>query len=563
VNKAVLPAIILMLLVFSCPSAPPPLEDEIGDRGNAAVSGGSPEADLRIEVESGSFDSLGRAAELLENAELRSSEQGRALGLAGGAIVRAVYPGAAFPELEAPANSSYARIIREAAAGNYTAPAAGARDLLEYVLPFLAFYTEDASARLNRDGIRAALPHLERAARLNAGSALVPLFRGFALEKTGDSAGAAAAYRRALELDRSAYAAELGLIRLLQSAGTLDEALTRLTALQSRYPESRSVRKQLARLYAEQRNWQRAGTLITAILGENSRDGEFLLLRAKILLEQGLFQQAQQPLDAYANSNSANRQYVLLRSRLQAEGLRNREGAINLLRPLYRSDPDDAETALYLALLLMESGRANDAEEGRNILNRFLNSANASPEALSLAAQDSVKRENWREAKPYLDRLLAQRRTSADLLNAWKTERALGNASAALAHARELYNRGNPDDETVSAYVLSLVDTGRQSEAVRIIDERLGTVPDGVRKSRYYYLRSRTRNDDNAVLNDLRSALFEDPRNLDALTAMFEMYHRRQDERRAVYYLRQALVIAPDNPQLRRYGEEYRALLGN
>jgi Tfp pilus assembly protein PilF len=63
-------------------------------------------------------------------------------------------------------------------------------------------------------------------------------------------------------------------------------------------------------------------------------------------------------------------------------------------------------------------------------------------------------------------------------------------------------------------------------------------------------------------MNDLRSSLFEDPRNLSALIAMFDIYHRRRDDRRAVYYLKQALSLAPDNPQLRRYETEYASLLG-
>jgi tetratricopeptide (TPR) repeat protein len=139
----------------------------------------------------------------------------------------------------------------------------------------------------------------------------------------------------------------------------------------------------------------------------------------------------------------------------------------------------------------------------------------------------------------------------------------LGNNAAALSHAREIYNRNNSDDEAVNSYVISLIDTGRTSEAARIIDQRLPSVPGGVRKSRYYYLRSRVRSDENAVLNDLRSALFEDPKNIEALMAMFEVYHRKKDSRRAVYYLKQALALAPDNPQLKRYEMEYRSLLGN
>jgi thioredoxin-like negative regulator of GroEL len=364
-----------------------------------------------------------------------------------------------------------------------------------------------------------------------------------------------------LELDPLCYPADFGLVRIFQIQGRSSEALAQLNNLLTRYPDNLSVKKQQARYYTAERNWQRADTLIQAVLAQNSRDGEFLLLRAKVLLEQGFFQQAQQPLDAYARIDNTNRSYIFLRSRLQAEGLRNRTNAINLLRPLVRSNPDDPEIAIYLASLLMESGRREDVDEGRRILNRFLGEANTAAEALSLAAADSVKREAWIEAKTYYDRLLPRRRNSADLLNAWKTERALGNNAAALSHARDLYNRDNPDDEAVSAYVISLIDTGRSSEAARIIDQRLPSVPGGIRKSRYYYLRSRVRSDEDAVLNDLRSALFEDPKNLDALMAMFEVYHRKKDERRAVYYLKQAIALAPDNPQINRYAMEYRSLL--
>jgi hypothetical protein len=49
---------------------------------------------------------------------------------------------------------------------------------------------------------------------------------------------------------------------------------------------------------------------------------------------------------------------------------------------------------------------------------------------------------------------------------------------------------------------------------------------------------------------------------LDALAAMFELHHGRHEERRAAYYLKQALAIAPENPRLKRYETEYAALLG-
>jgi len=562
VRHPVFPALFLgCLLIFGCGSSPKKAAPE--ENPPSAPSGTrnpSGNRTVRPLVETGSPASLARAAPLLK--EDNSSDQGRALGAAAFIMAKLVYPDLSLDLPEISGTHAYEGIIRNIERKVYTAPPSSSNDFLECVLPFLALYANGDS---NGDPARyqSALSHLERAARLNSASVLPPLFRGFALEKTGDAAGAEAAYKRALELDNGCYPAELGLTRFLFAQKKFDEALTRLNALYGRYPANTEISKQLVRLHVERQDWQQADTLSAEVLRKESRNGEFILLRSQILLERGLFQQAQGLLESYASIDRNNRRYNLLRARLQAEGLRNPQAAINLLRPLNRSNPDDPEVGMYLASLLLESSRPAEVEEGRALLNRFMGSASMAPDALSLAAADSIRRENWREAKGYLDQIPPGQRDRKDLLNAWKAERALGNHAAALAHARELYNRTGTSAEEAAAYITSLIDTGRQTEAGRIIDERLASLPGGVEKSRYYFLRSRLRTNEEAILNDLRSALFEDPRNLDALIAIFEIYHRKRDERRAVYYLKQALAIAPDNPQLRRYRAEYGSLLGN
>jgi tetratricopeptide (TPR) repeat protein len=443
----------------------------------------------------------------------------------------------------------------------YTAPSPSG-DFLEQVLPFLALYNYgNPGASVDAARYQVSLVHLEQAARLNGLSVLPPLFRGFAFEKTGNIKDAEASYSRALALDGGCYPAELGLARLLHAQGKYDDELGRLNGLLARNPGNMEIRKQLARTFMAKGDIQQADSLITEILRTESRNGEFLLLRSRIHLDRGQYQQAQGTLDTLAGIDSTNRQYIFLRARYQAEGQRNRTQAINLLQPLYRAQPDDSEITAYLAALLLESSRAEDIAEGRLLLNRLLTASSPSPEALSLAAADSIRTENWSGAKGYLDRLFQTRRERKDLLNAWQVERALGNYAAALSYARELYNQGGASSEEAAAYITALIDTGRQTDAQRIIDERLSSVPGGPEKSQYYYLRSRIRTNEDAVLNDLRSALFEDPRSLDALIAIFEIYHRKRDERRAVYYLKQALAIAPNNPQLNRYKTEYAPLL--
>jgi tetratricopeptide (TPR) repeat protein len=273
--------------------------------------------------------------------------------------------------------------------------------------------------------------------------------------------------------------------------------------------------------------------------------------------------QAQTPLDLYASINSTNRLYLLLRARVQAEGYKNRDAALNYLRSILRTSPNDDEVSVYAARLLMESARQDDQNEGRDLFRRLLGAANPSVTVLGLGLQDAIRRENWREAEGYLTRILAERRSTQDLLNAYTVERGLGNNARALTYARELYERDSANEEGIVAYISALIDTGRQDEAGKMIESRLTQLPGGAAKSRYYYLRSRVRTNEESVMNDLRSSLFEDPRNLKALIAMFEIYHRRRDERRAVYYLKQALALAPDNPQLKRYETEYAGLLGS
>ena len=184
-------------------------------------------------------------------------------------------------------------------------------------------------------------------------------------------------------------------------------------------------------------------------------------------------------------------------------------------------------------------------------------------EAVTLALTDAIRLEDWSAARLYAERLLRERRSSLDLLAAFTVEEALGNNAAAFAYAREVYERDPSKEEGMIAYVTALIDIDRLEEASRLIENRLNNNAGGGLKSRYFYLLSRLRgNNEELIINDLRSSLFEDPRNLNALVGMFEIYHRRKDERRAVYYLKQALALAPDNIRLKRYEAEYSAALG-
>jgi tetratricopeptide (TPR) repeat protein len=478
-----------------------------------------------------------------------------------GVLFRKVYPdiGISLLAPDPPQTHGYTRLLRNGERGTYTAPPANSADYLEGVLPFLALFSETREEPLLK-----ALPDLLKAEAINPLSVLAPLFIGRVYEQTGRTAEAAAAYERAYGLSQDCYPAALGLARINSAGGKGEEAVRLLSELAGRYPDNMTVKRQLALTYYQNRDWSRAEPAIAEILRQDSQNSEFILMRARVLVEQGLFFQAQAPLDAYGALYPQDRLYLFLRARVQAEGYRNRDAALNYLRALLGSDlPADDEAAVYAIRLFMESSRPEDQDEGRELLRRLLEAGNPPLPVITMALQDAIRREAWREARPYLTRLLNERRSLQDLLNAYKVERGLENKTAALAFARELYERDPSYEEGAISYIAILIDTGRQEEAARLIEGRLANVPGGTIKSRYHYQRSRLRGNEEAAMNDLQSSLFENPRNLSALIAMFEIYHRRRDERRAVYYLKQALALAPGNAALKAYEQEYAALLGN
>ena len=549
-----------VLIIFSCKSAPERPRDAAGfpsARDNRQLSGGLAD-EIRSLIETGRLSSMNQALEIIRSRELSDVDFGRVMNGVCTLLIRLVYPDAAtrLPVIDLPQTHNYTRIIREAEKGNYLSPPENSSDFFEYILPFLAVNSEASSGNLGN-----VLSDLEKAGELRPFSIFPPFLQGLFYERTGKYEQAQAAYRRAFEISNECYPAQAGIARVMRLSGNKEAAAALFSDLVINYPDSLDVKRQLAVTYYENSDWSRAGPAVDEILQHEPRDGEFLLMKAHILIEQGNFSQAQAPLDAYSSINSNNRKYLFLRARLQAEGNRNRDSALNYLRSIIRTNGNDEEALIYAVRLLMESQRPADQTEGRELLERLQQVSGSSLAVLSLSLRDAVQSENWRSAQGFLTRILVVRRTPQDLIDAYYAERGLGNNARGLSYARELYETDASNIEYAVIYISALIDNGRRDEASRMLEARLAASAGAAVKSMLYYQRSRIQNDEETALGDLRSSLFEDPRNLEALIAMFERYHRRREERRAVYYLRQALALFPDNPRVKRYEKEYAALL--
>ncbi|MCL2174775.1 MAG: tetratricopeptide repeat protein [Treponema sp.] len=552
------------LLLFSCQNTPKtPGGQGQTDMPRQPVSGSVAE-EIRNLTETGILSSMLQAMETIRSRNLTGVDFGRMMNGINTLLIKLVYPDslARLPVLDLPQTYNYTRIIRETERGNYVRPSENSTDFFEHILPFLAAANNTSAALPGGITAQDIFRDLDKASDICPYSILPSFFRGMLHERLNQFSEAERFYRRALSISSECYPAQIGIARVRRLTGNAADAVASFSDLTVRYPDSTEIKRELAISHFENRDWTRALTAIDDILRTESRDGELLLMKAAIQTDQGNFSQANTTLDSYASINPNNRMYLILRARVQAEGNRNRDSALNYLRSILRANPNDEEALVYAVTLLMESTRSADITESRELLDRLRRIAGSSVNVLSLSLKDAIARERWQEAQGFLNRVLAVRRTPQDLIDGYTVERNLGNNARALSYAREVYERETSNNDYAVIYISALIDNNRRDEASRLIESRINSVGKGSLMSRFYFLRSRLQTDEEARLGDLRSSLFEDPRNLDALIAMFEIYHRRREERRAVHYLRQALAIAPEHPVLKRYEREYAALLG-
>ena len=575
-GKAQLPALIAVLFfVFSlgsCRTAPPSPPPQPGAAQLPALqppvngAGGIVE-EIRFYTEKGTPSSIFNALQIIERRNLGSTEFGRMMITINVTLLTTLYPAieASLPRRDPPLLHRYSRILRDAANGIFTIPDQNSDDFFEHVLPFLSLYPGPGAGGRNvtAEQYRLALPFLEKAAGLNPESVLPPYFIGIVYEKTGLLQEALLQFSSTWEQFPECFPVAIALARVLLVQGRNREAIDFLSDLILRFPGNIQVKRQLARAYYQNRDWPRAETLVAEILKRDSRDGEFLLMQAHVYIEQGRFLQALVPLNTFISANPGNSLHYYMRARIHLDGFNNRNAALNYTRSILRFFPASDRTAIddeifmFAIRLLMDSQHQKDRAEGRNLINRMLEVPAPSLELLSLALEDVIYREEWEEAWRHIDRLLQERRSYQDLLSAYIVERGLGNNAAAFSLARELFERDRSNDEGIIIYVSALIETGRRNEAARLIESRLNSVISRPHRSQYLYLRSRLRGSEELAINDLQASLFEDPRNLNAIIALFEIHHRRGDERRAVHFLRQGLALAPENPRLLKYAAEY------
>ena len=178
---------------------------------------------------------------------------------------------------------------------------------------------------------------------------------------------------------------------------------------------------------------------------------------------------------------------------------------------------------------------------------------------LSALVSTSADAGDWVSAAAWLALVPDQSRGPDHFRLGWKIATGLGDHARALDDARKLL-RATGSVDAIALEARSLVAAGRLPEALEVIDHALLAMsPPAESASELFFLRSQAGSAD--PLQDLRTALKQNPDNAEALTAIADVLAGQKDYRKAAEYARRAAALVPGDEALARRAQDLQKLV--
>lgn len=495
-------------------------------------------------LEIGSPDTIRQAVDRINGDPRGMTDQNRVALAISGEIMKILYPlePVTWPIPAIPDTGTWISAIRSARMGVYDY-SAGSADFLSLTLPSLVLVVSSAQGEYLSDAEAA----LKRASSQNNRSVLPPYLLALLSERQGKTQAADGYYHDAWERDHSCYPAGIAYARSLIRKDSGLQALAVAKELLARYPTATPVTRLAADAAFSTGDWALADPFVLAALKAEPDNTDYLLMRAQILVEHKDYLKANSLLDAFATRNRSDKRYLLLRSRVVREWNKNPASATGFLQEAQQRYPDDVDVMLASAEVCYQTGQPINKKNGRDFVWMVLAKSSENPDALSLLVADYTSSGEWSNAVKYGETLVSISPRDASKVLLVRAYLGAGQAARAVSLSRALY-QASPSDEITALYLGSLVSTGDTATASALIGARLPSASSSLKSILYYY-ESKTISDPDAKLSSLRSSLLADPRNKDALYAMYDWYYGKADYRKAQYYLKQVIALDPTNRQ--------------
>ena len=383
---------------------------------------------------------------------------------------------------------------------------------------------------------------------LNPASVLPPFLRGLLLQRQG-GAGAAAAraqFEECLHRAPSFYPAAGRIIDSSIAAGTAAHEMPLLEQLASSLPTAPLRYSALARAALGAGQAQRAADVAAQGQLAAPDDPGFILLRAQAFEALGDWYQSLWLLDTILRLHPENAAAAFMKARLLYDKQHDSEAAVGVLLDAEKRFPSDASFPELRGRILLETSRV---DEGVAALTRALSIEPGRIPTLTLLLKQAVRTQSWTTASALLAQIPERVRTPEHLRLGWQIASRMGDPGLAVTYAQALA-RVTPGAEPLILEARAMVAAGRGPEALQVVTQAMAVADTPALRGQLYVVRSAAGSDD--PLHDLRSALLEDPDNVDALLAMSDLMARQQDYRKAMEYAKRAAGLSPEDPGIRQ-----------
>lgn len=409
------------------------------------------------------------------------------------------------------------------------------------VIPCFYSFTGNFSESLVKDfEIR-----LQAAKTMCPKSVLTYFLEGIMYKKIGCISKAKTAFKTAFEMDNSCTQAGLNYAKLLTKSGECETAL-KITEHLDALKNTLEYKLLLGESYIGLNDYDKASELATGILADNPDNTDAALLRTKILIATHEYLKANALLDAFGVKNKTDKRYLLLRSDLVLKWSKSTSSALELLTRAYENYPTDFDVLLACAEICFETGQSIRGNSVEDFINMVTEKDAENTKASNLIVRNAIGNENWKLAVSTAENLVAASPTVENRQLLARAYLGANQYGKAMKLATQLYTETESENDNVlSLYLEALLKIGNTAEIIQVINTKMPSANNKLKAILYYYQAEISSGE--TKLSYLRSSLLTDPRNADALFAMYQYYYAAGDYKKAEYYLKQAIALDPLN----------------
>ena len=456
-----------------------------------------------------------------------------------------------------PVTNLYTGAIESAKKGIYDT-STGNSDFLTTVLPSLLLVTSDSKSDFYDD----CKSSLESSLSMQKDSVLSNYLLGLLYIRQEQYKDAIEVLSRIQGIEDNIYEVNFALAKSYTGSRNYKLALTIAENLLTDYSQDIDLLGICAECVYQAGDLENAENYVLRILQIDPSNLDYVLFRSQILIAKGDYVRASSLLDLYGRSNPDGRRYLLLRAQMQKNWNKNNSTAGETLTKALRLYPDDLDIMVFAAEFASETDTLVNGKSAFEYANAVLEKDSDNMTALTVCIDELIKMGNWLSAYSVCQPLTNKSNVSSELLYDYiDICLHLNKSSEAWDLISSLYQK-HPDDEvTQQMYIQILISTKRTKEALTLINSLVPSASSRM-KSFLYYQKSLIDTDEESKLADLRSSLTANPRNVDVLYSMYQIYYGRKDWKRAQYYLKQVVALEPKNQDMITKSQELDALLG-